>query len=45
MRAQDGNAAAPLLERDQILGDWVTANPLLTDHGVTLFGGYLAEVW
>ena len=45
IRAQDENAAAPLLERDQILGDWVTANPLLTDRGVTLFGGYLAEVW
>lgn len=37
--------AAPWLERDQILGEWITANPLLTDRGVTLFGGYLAEVW
>lgn len=44
-RAQDENAAVPLLERDQILGEWVTANPLLTDHGVSLFSGYLAEVW
>lgn len=44
-RAQDENAAFPLLERDQILGEWVTANPLLTDRGVSLFGGYLAEVW
>ena len=44
-RAQDENAALPLLERDQILGEWVTQNPKLTDHGVTIFGGYTAEVW
>ena len=45
IRAEDENATVPLLERDQILGEWVTGNPLLTDRGVTLFGGYLAEVW
>jgi porin len=44
-RAQEENAALPLQDRDQILGEWVTANPMLTDRGVTLFGGYLAEVW
>jgi len=44
-RAEEVDAAVPFLERDQILGEWITANPLLTDRGVTLFGGYLAEVW
>ncbi len=44
-RAEEENAAVPILERDQILGEWITANPMLTDRGVTIFGGYLAEVW
>jgi len=42
---QEVDAGAPILEREQLLGEWLPTNPLLTDRGLTLFGGYTAEVW
>ncbi len=41
--AQD--AAEPILERNQVTGHWLGVRPVLSDHGVEIFGGYTAEVW
>ena len=37
--------AAPLLEREQVLGNWFGTRPILSDHGLEIFGGYTVEVW
>lgn len=37
--------AEPFFERNQVTGDWAAARPLLSDHGIEIFGGYTAEVW
>lgn len=37
--------AQPLLERDQVTGDWMGTRPMISDHGVEIFGRYTAEVW
>jgi len=43
---QPGSAeAAPVLERDQVTGDWVGVRPMLSDRGIEIFGGYTVEVW
>lgn len=43
---QPGSAeAAPVLERDQVTGDWVRVRPMLSDRGIEIFGGYTVEVW
>jgi porin len=46
-RAQQPGAteAAPILERNQVTGDWRGSRPLLSDKGIEIFGGYTAEVW
>jgi porin len=41
----DNPEAMPVLERNQITGDWQGARPLLSDKGVEIFGGYTVEVW
>jgi len=41
----DNPDAKPILERNQITGDWLGARPLLSDKGVEIFGGYTVEVW
>lgn len=43
--AEESANAQPFLERDQVTGDWAGARPLLSDHGVEIFGGYTVEVW
>ncbi len=42
--AAEGNAA-PVLEREQVTGDWVGVRPVLSEHGVEISGGYTAEIW
>jgi porin len=43
---QTGNPeAAPILERNQVTGEWLGARPLLSDKGIEIFGGYTVEVW
>ena len=37
--------ARPLLERNQTLGEWLTAQPVLDENGLKLSAGYTAEVW
>ena len=37
--------AQPVLERAQVTGDWFGTRPVLSDHGVEIFGNYTAEVW
>lgn len=37
--------AAPILERQQVTGDWYGTRPLLSDHGFEVFANYTAEVW
>lgn len=37
--------AAPILEREQVTGDWFGTRPLLSDRGFEVFGNYTAEVW
>jgi hypothetical protein len=44
VRTEEENAAVPLFGLDQILGEWITRNPMPNDRRLTLFGGYLAEV-
>ncbi len=46
-RAQqpDPSVAAPVLERNQVTGDWMGSRPLLSDKGIEIFGGYTLEVW
>jgi len=41
----DNHEAKPILERNQITGDWLGARPLLSDKGIEIFGGYTVEVW
>ncbi|MEI6033487.1 MAG: carbohydrate porin [Verrucomicrobiae bacterium] len=41
----DTTEAAPVLERNQVTGDWLGTRPLLSDKGVEVFGGYTVEVW
>jgi len=41
----DGTDARPILEREQVIGDWVGTRPLLSEKGIEIFGGYTAEVW
>lgn len=43
VRAQ--SEAAPILEWQQVTGDWQGVRPALSDHGVEIFGGYTVEVW
>ena len=38
-------AAQPILERAQVTGDWFGTRPVLSDHGLEIFGNYTAEVW
>jgi porin len=38
-----GDAAAPLLERDAMTGEWFGARPLIEDHGVTFNAGYTCD--
>lgn len=42
---QEVDAGAPIFEREQLLGEWLPTHPLLTDRGLSLFGGYTVEVW
>ncbi|MFZ4776737.1 MAG: carbohydrate porin, partial [Terrimicrobiaceae bacterium] len=41
----DNTEAAPVLERNQVTGNWLGTRPLLSDKGVEIFGGYSVEVW
>ncbi len=41
----DGMAAFPILERNQVTGDWVGQRPLFAERGLEIFGGYTAEAW
>lgn len=43
VEAQD--SAEPILERNQVTGHWFGSRPMLSDHGVEIFGGYTVEVW
>jgi len=45
VRAEESSAALPFLERNQITGDWAGLRPVMSDHGVDIFGGYTVEVW
>jgi len=45
MAAETGENAEPILEREQVTGDWVGARPALSDRGVEIAGAYTAEVW
>ncbi len=38
-------ALRPLLERNEIIGEWLSAQPLFENNGLVLSGGYTAEVW
>ncbi len=40
-----GSALLPWLQRNQIVGEWLSDQPLLDRNGVVLFGGFTAEVW
>lgn len=43
---QEGSSnAAPILEREQVLGEWFGVRPMFSEHGVEIFGGYTMEVW
>ena len=43
---QAGNPEAlPILERNQVTGDWRGARPLLSEKGIEIFCGYTVEVW
>jgi len=43
---QAGDAeGVPILEREQVLGDWFGMRPVFADQGVEIFGGYTVEVW
>ena len=37
--------AQPILEWEQLTGDWVGARPLLSDRGVNLFATYIVDAW
>ncbi|MFA7345626.1 MAG: carbohydrate porin [Terrimicrobiaceae bacterium] len=37
--------AEPILERQQVTGDWFKTRPLLSGRGLEIFGNYTAEVW
>lgn len=37
--------ALPILEREQVIGNWGGVRPLFSDHGVSFFAGYTAEIW
>ena len=37
--------AEPVLERAQVTGGWFGTRPLLSDHGIEIFGNYTVEVW
>lgn len=37
--------ALPMLERDEVTGDWAGARSVLREHGVELFGAYTADFW
>jgi porin len=37
--------AEPFLERSEVTGHWLGVRPMLSDHGVEIFGGYTVEVW
>jgi porin len=41
----DNSEARPMLERNQITGDWLGTRPPLSDKGIEVFGGYTVEVW
>lgn len=45
--AQSGGQsdAAPILERAQVTGDWYGTRPVLSEHGVEIFGNFTGEVW
>jgi len=43
--AEQATDAQSLLERDQVTGEWMGARPVLSDHGIEIFGGYTVEVW
>lgn len=43
--AQQPRAARPILEREQVIGEWLSAQPFFYENGLTLSGGYTAEVW
>lgn len=47
LRAEPGGnpEAMPILERNQVTGDWMGVRPVLSDKGVEIFGGYKVEVW
>lgn len=45
-RSPEGlRAARPILEREQVIGEWLSAQPFFYENGFTLFGGYTAEAW
>ncbi|MEI8309881.1 MAG: carbohydrate porin [Verrucomicrobiota bacterium] len=37
--------AQPILEWDQLTGDWVGMRPMLSDHGVEFFANYTLDAW
>lgn len=43
--ADESPALRPWLERNQVIGEWLSAQPVFDRHGVKFFGGFTAEVW
>ena len=41
----DNPEAAPVLERNQVTGDWLGTRPMLSEKGVEIFAGYTVDVW
>jgi porin len=39
------SSAEPILEREQITGNWLGTRPLLSDHGIKIFGNFTFDVW
>ncbi len=40
-----GAALLPWLQRNQIVGEWLSDQPVFDRNGIVLFGGFTAEVW
>ena len=40
-----GTNAEAILEREQVTGNWIGVRPLLSDHGIKIFGNFTFDVW
>ena len=40
-----GQSSQTWMDRPEMTGDWFRARPILSDHGLDVFGAYSAEVW